>query len=454
MPRVSAAHEQEVRERIVAAAARGVRREGLPQRDDRRRRPRERPVGRGDLHATSRARTSCSVLTCDLISARGLDELADRLAPADDHRRTAGDRDPPTTSRRSTSTTARPGQVTLVQAWAEADRRARRPRDARRPARAPGRGGASCCCARASPAASCRPGWTSTAVARGVPGAARRPAAPAHRGRRGLPAGRLAAARRCAMLDAPARRRPPGGASGPGGRRDGVASRAMAHVQTVLGPIEPAALGFTLPHEHTQIALWHIPSRWDYWQLTRDEPVILEELARFRDAGGSGLVDLTLPGVGRDPAWLRGLATASGLHVVMGCGWYRGGLLPGRGAASTVGRSTTSPTSSSREATDGVGETGVRPGIIGEIGTDKPWVSAARGARPSRGRPGRPPDRAGRSRPTPSCRRSASTSCGSSRRRAPTRRGSSSATPTRTRSSTTTWRSSSAARTSSSTSSG
>jgi len=28
------------------------------------------------------------------------------------------------------------------------------------------------------------------------------------------------------------------------------------------------------------------------------------------------------------------------------------------------------------EITDGVGDTGVRPGIIGEIGTDKPWVSA------------------------------------------------------------------------------
>ena len=30
-----------------------------------------------------------------------------------------------------------------------------------------------------------------------------------------------------------------------------------------------------------------------------------------------------------------------------------------------------------REATDGVGDTGVRPGIIGEIGTDKPWLTPA-----------------------------------------------------------------------------
>jgi phosphotriesterase-related protein len=149
----------------------------------------------------------------------------------------------------------------------------------------------------------------------------------------------------------------------------------MAHVQTVLGPIDPATLGWTLPHEHTQIALWHIASRWDYWQLTRSEPVILEELARFRDAGGGGLVDLTLPGVGRDPAWLRDIATASGLHVVMGCGWYRGVHYP---AEARIDRRTVDDLADElvAEITDGVAGTGVRPGIIGEIGTDKPWVSA------------------------------------------------------------------------------
>jgi len=149
----------------------------------------------------------------------------------------------------------------------------------------------------------------------------------------------------------------------------------MAHVQTVLGPIDPATLGWTLPHEHTQIALWHIASRWDYWQLTRNEPVILEELARFRDAGGGGLVDLTLPGVGRDPAWLRDIATASGLHVVMGCGWYRGVHYP---AEARIDRRSVDDLADElvAEITDGVAGTGVRPGIIGEIGTDKPWVSA------------------------------------------------------------------------------
>jgi predicted metal-dependent phosphotriesterase family hydrolase len=149
----------------------------------------------------------------------------------------------------------------------------------------------------------------------------------------------------------------------------------MAHVQTVLGPIEPASLGFTLPHEHTQIALWHIDGRWDYWQLTRDEPVILEELASFQAAGGSGVVDLTLPGVGRDSLWLRRVAQASGLHVVMGCGWYRTAYYP---PEARIDRRSVDDLADELvgEALDGLGESGVRPGIIGEIGTDKPWVSA------------------------------------------------------------------------------
>lgn len=149
----------------------------------------------------------------------------------------------------------------------------------------------------------------------------------------------------------------------------------MPHVQTVLGPIEPDALGFTLPHEHTQIALWHIPDRWDYWQLTRDEPVILGELAAYRASGGSSLVDLTPAGVSRDPEWLVGLARASGLHLVMGAGWYRGAYYP---AELLVDRRSVDALADElvREASDGVGETGVRPGILGEIGTDKPWVSA------------------------------------------------------------------------------
>jgi predicted metal-dependent phosphotriesterase family hydrolase len=149
----------------------------------------------------------------------------------------------------------------------------------------------------------------------------------------------------------------------------------MPHAQTVLGPVAPGDLGFTLPHEHTQIALWHVPARWDYWQLTRDEPLILEELAAFRESGGGSLVDLTLPAVGRDPTWLAGIGRASGLNIVMGCGWYRGAYYP---PEALIDRRSVDDLADElvREATDGVRDTGIRPGIIGEIGTDKPWVSA------------------------------------------------------------------------------
>jgi phosphotriesterase-related protein len=149
----------------------------------------------------------------------------------------------------------------------------------------------------------------------------------------------------------------------------------MAHVQTVLGPIEPSTLGFTLPHEHTQIALWHAAGRHDYWELTKDEPLIVEELGRFKAAGGSAIVDLTQVGVGKDPEWLVRVAGATGLHVVMGCGWYRGMHYP---AESNIDLRSVDSLADElvAEIEGGFAGSGVRPGIIGEIGTDKPWLSA------------------------------------------------------------------------------
>jgi predicted metal-dependent phosphotriesterase family hydrolase len=148
----------------------------------------------------------------------------------------------------------------------------------------------------------------------------------------------------------------------------------MPEVRTVRGPVAPHDIGFTLPHEHTAISLWHVPNRWDYWELRRDEETIVAELGSFRDAGGSCLVDLTLPGVGRDPTWLLGLAERTGLHIVMGCGWYRGAYYP---AEASIDRRSTDDLADElvAEIEAGVGDSGIRPGIIGEIGTDKPWVS-------------------------------------------------------------------------------
>jgi len=146
-------------------------------------------------------------------------------------------------------------------------------------------------------------------------------------------------------------------------------------VMTVSGPIPPDRLGFTLPHEHTAISLWHIANRWDYWELTPDDDLIIEELRELRRRGGGTLVDLTLPGVGRDPHRLRRLAGSTGLNIVMGTGWYREAYYP---AEALIDRRTVGDLAAEMvsELEHGVGESGIRPGIIGEIGTDKPWVSA------------------------------------------------------------------------------
>ena len=146
-------------------------------------------------------------------------------------------------------------------------------------------------------------------------------------------------------------------------------------VMTVSGPIPPEKLGFTLPHEHTGISLWHIANRWDYWELTPDDDLIIEELREFRRRGGGTLVDLTPPGVGRDPDRLRRLASASGVNLVMGTGWYREAYYP---AEALIDHRSVDDLAAEmvRELEDGVGVGGIRPGIIGEIGTDKPWVSS------------------------------------------------------------------------------
>ncbi len=69
-------------------------------------------------------------------------------------------------------------------------------------------------------------------------------------------------------------------------------------VMTVRGPIPAADLGLTLPHEHLFIDLLR---EYRGNGLLHDEALAIEEVGRFRDAGGSTIVDCTSEGLGRDP---------------------------------------------------------------------------------------------------------------------------------------------------------
>jgi predicted metal-dependent phosphotriesterase family hydrolase len=146
-------------------------------------------------------------------------------------------------------------------------------------------------------------------------------------------------------------------------------------VQTVLGPVDADDLGFTLPHEHTYIHLWQVKGAFDYRGQFANEDFLVTELAEYARMGGRTLVDLTLPGIGRDPLAVRRLAERTGLNIVLGTGFYREPYYP---PEANIDRRTVGSLADEmvREITDGIGDTGIRAGIIGEIGADKTWVSA------------------------------------------------------------------------------
>ena len=174
-------------------------------------------------------------------------------------------------------------------------------------------------------------------------------------------------------------------------------SELKGKVQTVTGPIDPGELGVTLMHEHLLIDLecyFQAPDAaseraWVNAPLTMerlggvgarvaynldnlkllDEGAAVEEASRFRYAGGGTLVDVTSRGIARDPLALARISRATGLNVVMGASYY----VP---FAHPLNMDSKSEDEIAEEivhdVTVGVGETGIRSGIIGEVGNFHP----------------------------------------------------------------------------------
>jgi phosphotriesterase-related protein len=163
-------------------------------------------------------------------------------------------------------------------------------------------------------------------------------------------------------------------------------------VRTVLGDIPTPSLGTTLVHEHLHMdcsnlaaAHGYVPDpdpgafdvraaaecRWnpgahpDNYRFTEHEPV-LADLVDFAALGGNAIVDATPVDLGRDPDALARFSRESGLHVVMGTGYYleathRPFIPDGSEESASFDLIT------SEHAGDGI-----RPGMIGEIGTSDP----------------------------------------------------------------------------------
>jgi phosphotriesterase-related protein len=142
-------------------------------------------------------------------------------------------------------------------------------------------------------------------------------------------------------------------------------------IMTVTGPIDPAGLGVTLPHEHVLVDFIGADKvSKDRYQADEAFRVALPHLRRIKELGCRSLVECTPAFLGRDPALLRRLSEASGLQIITNTGYYsavEGKFLPTHAYTETAdqlaGRWL-------REWRDGIDGTGIRPGFL-KISVDK-----------------------------------------------------------------------------------
>jgi phosphotriesterase-related protein len=169
----------------------------------------------------------------------------------------------------------------------------------------------------------------------------------------------------------------------------------LKKIMTVTGPIDPEDVGVTLIHEHIlvdftpafepsseaslaalrdqEITIDHLPllRRRPHSVMRKnlilgDEEWMAGELAQFAYEGGATAVEVTPANTGRDPRGLARISRRAGVNIVMGGTFYYHDSHPGWLEDASLADLTKLFVS---EARDGVGDTGIRCGIIGEVGT-------------------------------------------------------------------------------------
>jgi len=173
-------------------------------------------------------------------------------------------------------------------------------------------------------------------------------------------------------------------------------------VQTVLGPIQPSELGATTTHEHLYIdfSFMYRPPQDSALDLG-DAPITMENLGwvrhnhysnhanlqlmdvdtavseagLYKAVGGGAIVDATTIGIGRDAKALEQISRETGVHVVMGAGFYVDAVHPhdmDSWTLDTIARRIVG------DIIDGVDGTGIKAGIIGEVGCTWPLTENER----------------------------------------------------------------------------
>src|SRR3990170_3590487 len=103
----------------------------------------------------------------------------------------------------------------------------------------------------------------------------------------------------------------------------------MPQVETLRGPVDTAALGFTLMHEHVFVlsegVIDNFPSVWDERERIADAR---RQLAELPAIGVQTIVDLTVLGNGRDIRRVLRVAGDLDLNIIVATGLYTYDELP------------------------------------------------------------------------------------------------------------------------------
>jgi phosphotriesterase-related protein len=146
----------------------------------------------------------------------------------------------------------------------------------------------------------------------------------------------------------------------------------MVTVPTSAGEVSVDDLGVVLMHEHvfirTETLQWGWPG-FGGWDEEGEVAAARERLARLKRAGVDTILDMTIPGLGRDPALVTRAAEGTGLRVMFATGYYTLDWLPYafqfRGPGKFLdGDDRLLESLFERDVTKGIGDTGIRAAVL------------------------------------------------------------------------------------------
>jgi phosphotriesterase-related protein len=146
----------------------------------------------------------------------------------------------------------------------------------------------------------------------------------------------------------------------------------MVTVPTSAGEISVDDLGVVLMHEHvfirTETLQWGWPG-FGGWDEEAEVGAARERLTQLKRAGVDTILDMTIPGLGRDPALVARAAEGTGLRVMFATGYYTLDWLPYafqfRGPGKFLdGDDRLLESLFERDVTKGIGDTGIRAAVL------------------------------------------------------------------------------------------